>query len=332
MNIAYSDPQTIQSAFEKLRAVYQIESAKVATKEDIAARQKDKMLVEQAAGYTAESIFQGLAKLQANFGNVVEGLTKDMTTEVEKLTQISRAIQVENQRLTTLHNIQIAAEALNILQQEHQKALQTIKTDYQQKHDALEVDMAQQREIWQTQRQDSENAKTKQHHRLEKDRHGEEEEYEYQFKYQHTEDADKYDKHQRALERQLTEDERLKEKDWTAREQFLDKHQAAFEEYQTKVESMPKEIEEAVKKSREKAIRDTNRDEENKASLLEKEREAQRKGFELKIETLNQMVDEQKTQIAQLSEQLSTASQQVQQLAMTAVSSTGQSKPAAKNQ
>jgi len=38
---------------------------------------------------------------------------------------------------------------------------------------------------------------------------------------------------------------------------------------------------------------------------------------------LNQIVAEQKTQIAQLNEQLTAAAQQVQQLAMTAVSSTG---------
>jgi len=301
MNITHSEPISILKTFEKLRADYQLESAKIATKQDIATRQKDKEIVEQASTYTADSIFQDLAKLQSIFGQSVDGLVKDMTTEVEKLAQIRRAILVENQHLTSLQNTQVAAEALNILQQEHQKELQSLGEDYQKKHDALEVEMTSQREIWQKQQQDHEKAKTKQHAQLDKNRQFDEEDFDYKLKWQHTEDSDDYEKHHRALERQLAEE----------------------------VESIPKEVEEAVKKSREAAIKEAYKDEENKAKLLEKEREAKRKAFELKTESLNKIADEQKLRIAQLSEQLQVASQQMQQLSMTAVSSAGQ---AEKNQ
>ncbi|WP_069469705.1 hypothetical protein [Candidatus Marithrix sp. Canyon 246] len=323
MNITNSDPQTIQVAFAKLRADYQLESAKVATKENLAARQQDKILVKQAAAYTADNIFQVLAKLQANFGQSIDGLTKDMTTEAEKLTQISKAIKVENQRLTSLNHIKIAAEALNILQQQHQQALQSLDKDYLQRNESLELKMTQQRDIWQQQQQQFENSKTKQHGQQDQSRHNEEEEYEYKLKRQHTETSDNYEKQQRDLEHQLAESERLKEKDWTTREQFLEKHQAEFAESQTKVESIPKEIEEASKKAREKAIRDNTKYAETQATLLQTEQASQRKSFELRIASLNQIVAEQKTQIAQLNEQLTAAAQQVQQLAMTAVSSTG---------
>ena len=279
-------------------------------------------MVEQAAGYTADNIFQALAKLQANFGQSIDGLTKDMTTEAETLTDISKAIKVENQRLTSLHHIKIAAEALNILQQQHQQVLQTLNQDYQHKHESLELKMTQQRDIWQQQQQQFENTKTKQHSQQDQSRHNEEDEYEYKLKRQHTETSDNYEKQKRDLEHQFTESERLKEKDWTTREQFIEKHQAKFAEYQTKVESIPKEIEEASKKAREKAIRDTTKYVETQATLLDTERTSQRKSFELKIASFNQIVAEQKTQIAQLNEQLTAAAQQVQQLAMTAVSST----------
>ncbi|RKZ39717.1 MAG: hypothetical protein DRQ49_10665 [Gammaproteobacteria bacterium] len=329
MNITHSEPISILKTFEKLRADYQLESAKIATKQDIATRQKDKEIVEQASTYTADSIFQDLAKLQSIFGQSVDGLVKDMTTEVEKLAQIRRAILVENQHLTSLQNTQVAAEALNILQQEHQKELQSLGEDYQKKHDALEVEMTSQREIWQKQQQDHEKAKTKQHAQLDKNRQFDEEDFDYKLKWQHTEDSDDYEKHHRALERQLAEEDRRKQKDWQERESFLEKHQTEFDEYKTKVESIPKEVEEAVKKSREAAIKEAYKDEENKAKLLEKEREAKRKAFELKTESLNKIADEQKLRIAQLSEQLQVASQQMQQLSMTAVSSAGQ---AEKNQ
>jgi predicted nucleic acid-binding Zn-ribbon protein len=128
------------------------------------------------------------------------------------------------------------------------------------------------------------------------------------------------------LEREQEEENRRKEKDWTEREKYLDKHQAEFDEYKAKVETMPKEIEEAVKKAREKAIKETYRDEENKAKLLETEWEGKRKAFELKIESLNKTVDEQKARIVKLTDKLQTASEQIQELTMKAVSSAGQPK------
>ncbi|KHD09872.1 hypothetical protein PN36_19885 [Candidatus Thiomargarita nelsonii] len=325
MNSHQTEQQNLIKAFEKLRADYQLESAQIATKQDIAARQKDKEIVEQASTYTPDSLFQSLAQLQSTFGQSVDGLTKNMTTEVEKLAQIQQSIQVENQRLSTLHNIQIAAEALNILQQEHQKALQSLEEDDLQKQEALEKEISKQREVWQKQQQDNENAKNKQEKGLEKNRHSKEEEYDYKLKWQHTEYGDEYEKANRSLDRRLEEEKQRKEKDWTERENHLDKHQTEFEEYKVKIDAMPKEIEEAVKKARENAIKDTSQDEKNQATLLEKEREAKHKAFELKIESLNQTVEEQKARIANLTDKFQTASQQIQQLAATAVSSTGQS-------
>jgi len=330
MNTTYSDPQSILKEFDKLRADEERFQAQIATKQDIAARQKDKEIVEQASTYTHDSIFQALAKLQSIFGQSIDSLAEDMTIQVEKLAQIQRAIYVKNQHSTTLHNVQIAAEALNILQQEHQNKLQSLEEDYQQKNVALETGMTKQREVWQNQEQDYNNAKAKLHHQLDNNRHNEVDEFDYKLKRQYTEDSDEYEKLQRALERQIEEEKQTKEKDWTEREKYLEKHQTEFEEYKAKVEAIPKEIQDAVKKFREEAIKDTYKDEENQAKLLEKERESKRKAFELKIETLNKTVDEQKAQIVQLAEQLQVASKQIQQLAVTAVSGTGQSKPARK--
>jgi len=269
MNTPHSDPQTIPKEFEKLRADYQRQEALIATKQDIAARQKDKEIVEQASTYTPDSIFKALAKLQSGFGQSIKELSLEMTTQVEKLAQIQRAIEVENQRLTTLHNIQIAAEALNILQQEHQKESQSLEEDDQQKLEALEKEITKLREVWQKQQQDYDNAKNKQQTVQEKSRNDEEEEYDYKLKRQHTENTDDYEKRGRTLERQLEEENQRKEKDWTEREKYLEKHQADFEEYKTKVEAIPKEIQEAVKKAREEAIKDTYKSEENQAKLLE---------------------------------------------------------------
>lgn len=317
------DPQTILKDFEKLRADYARQSAQIATKEDLAAHQRDKELVAQATHYTADSIFKSLAKLQAAYGESTNKLAKDMSAEVEKLAQIQRAIQVEKARLDSLRNVQIAAEALNILQQEHQKTSQNLEDTFQKQDETLETAITKQREFWQQIRQEYETRQAKQTALQDKERQSEEEHYQYTQHRQHTLDADEYEKQKRALERQLVEEQQLKEKNWAEREQFLTAHQDEFEKNKTQVEKAPKELDEAVKKAREEAIRDTHKDEENKAKLLEKEVEARRKAAELKIESLKQVIAEQKTRIADLSQQLQTASGQAQKLAVQAVTSTG---------
>jgi len=330
MNIPKSDTQSIIKAFEKLRADYQLESSQIATKQDLAARQKDKELVEQAITYSADNIFQALAQLQSNFGQSIDSIAKEMTTEVEKLAQIKSATQVENQHVKTLQNIQVAAETLNILQQEHQNALQKLEKEEREKHEALEKEIAKQREVWQQQEQAAENAKKKLESKQAKKRQLEEDEYEYKSQWQQTEDGDDYEKRKRLLERKLNDESQVKEKDWAEREQFLEKNQDKFEEYKKKLDEIPKELDEAKKKAREDGIKETSRQEETKAKLLEKEREGKLKAFELRIDSLSKIVEDQKVQITQLLDKLEGASQQIQELAKTAVSS-GASKSSSKS-
>ncbi|MCK5719125.1 MAG: hypothetical protein KAH84_04145 [Thiomargarita sp.] len=326
MNNTQIKSQDILKAFEKLQIEHKIESAKIATKQDIAARQKDTEIVQKAANYSSDSIFQDLAKLQSIFGQSVDELTINITAEVEKLAEIKRAILVENQHLTALKNTQIAAEALNILQQEQQKVLQELEKKYQQQYEILEAEMISQRKVWEQQQQSYDKIKNEQSTVLGKTRQVAEEDFGYNLQRQQATDTDDYENRNRNLDRKLIEEARLKEKDWQERELFLEKNQTKFEEYSKKVESIPTEIEEAIKKSREESIKETYKAEENKAILLSKERGAKTKAFELKIEALNKTIDKQNLQIKELSEQLQAASQQMQQLAMTAVSSAGQAK------
>lgn len=326
MNSSAFDPQTILKDFEKLRADYKRQEAQVATKENLATYQKNKELVAQASNYTADSIFQSLAKLQSAFGEAINRLAKNMTAEVEKLAQIQRAIQVEQSRLGSLRNVKVAAEALNILQQEHQKALQNLEEVFQQKDETLAREMAKQRELWQQTRQNDETQQAKQQSGQEKARRLEAEDYQYTLQRKHQLEADSYEKQKRALERLLAEEQQLKEKDWAKREQYLVEYQAEFEKNKAQVEKAPQELEEAIKKAREEAIKDTYKDEENKAKLLEKEVEARHKAYELKIESLKQIINEQKAQLADLSQQLQVASSQSQQLAMQAVTHTSSTK------
>lgn len=85
-----------------------------------------------------------------------------------------------------------------------------------------------------------------------------------------------------------------------------------------KVAAFPAELEEAVKKAREEAIKETTGNEKVKADLAEKEWEGNKQGYDMKIQSLERVIERQTEQINAIAEQLQTVMNQAQSLAMKA--------------
>lgn len=77
-------------------------------------------------------------------------------------------------------------------------------------------------------------------------------------------------------------------------------------------------MDEAVKKAREEASRDVHQDAKVKADLFEKEWQATKVSYELKIQSLEEAIAKQAEQIQNLFSQLQTAMKQAQELALKA--------------
>ena len=80
-------------------------------------------------------------------------------------------------------------------------------------------------------------------------------------------------------------------------------------------------MEEAVKKAREEAIKDTSQKAKIEADLFEKEWESTKQSYELKVKSLEETINKQSEQIEGISVQLQTALKQSQDLAMRAFDS-----------
>jgi hypothetical protein len=315
----YLDSKTLLKQFEVLRAEQKQQETRIATKEQLDSRDRDRALVRETAVHTTETLFQALAKLQTTFEETNDRLTRSMAAEVKRLADIQRAREVEQARLVSLNNVRLAAEVLDILRQEHQQALHALDARYQKQFEQLDKEVSQQRRVW-TEEQESYDAhRTQQLEALRKKRQQEEEEYAYQLARQRGEQEAAHDKRRREWERQLADERQAKEKTWAAREAELASRQPELADYQARLEHVPQQLLEATQKAREDGFRDTLREEEHKAALLEKERAAKKQTWELRVEALNRTIAEQKAKLADLAEQLQSASIQAQQLAMTAV-------------
>lgn len=308
----------IMQSFQQILAEKQNIKSKVATKEEEAEKEKGKQILETAASYTTDSIVKGLAELQLDFGSIINQLSEKLNTESEKLEELKRAIEIENQHLQELQKIRVVADALHILTQEHQEKLSFLEQNFTQDQEALVKDIATKRKAWQKEEQEYEIVFQEQNELLIKQREQEAADYQYELERQRQIEADEYEEMKRKLERALQVLNQEKEKEWQERESYLAENQADFEKNRKKVAGFEEELKKAYVKAKDEAIQEANREAKVKEDLFAKEWEGLKNGYELKIQSLEETIQRQTEQISDISTQLQTAMNQAQDLAMKA--------------
>jgi hypothetical protein len=315
----------ISKAFQQLLSVRKHVTPKIATKQETAERAEDKNVVERASTYTVESIVKGLADLQLNFGRAVDSLAGQLSVEAPKLDELRRAIRVETQYVEELRNVRIAADALDMLIQEHQEKTKAFEETAQQEHQTLDREIAEAKQTWQKEQQEFEVTLKERQELLKKERKRNETDYQYELDRKRKIEADDYANRRAGLERQIAEEDAKRGIDWVEREKILAEQQETLKKYKALVESFPQELEETIRKAREEAIQEVHEEARVQAELFEKEVVANKEVYELQLASLKDTIEHQSKQIEYLSAQLQTALKQVQDLAAKAVESTGRS-------
>ena len=311
--------QHILTAFRQLFEARKQFPSRLAMREEVAEKERDKRVVETASTYTVESVVKGLAELQLHFGTDIEGLAARLSTEIRKLEDVRRAIEVETRHFEALRHITIAAEALNILTQEHQETARTFAADAKQQRETLERDIAEKRHAWQKEQEGHEQSVAAYEAALQKERQQEEETYRYEVERKRKLETDAYEEKKQQVEVEGAETAAEKAKDWARREAILAGQQQVLETYKATVQTFPPELATAVQQAREEAIKAAQYTAKVRADLLAKEEEANRKVYEAEMQTLHETLSQQKAQIDALSADLQVAFKQVQELNARAI-------------
>jgi hypothetical protein len=292
--------------------------SKVATKEEEAQLVKNKEIVTKAATYTVDTIVKGMADLQLEFGSIINGLSDRLTVEVEKLTEVKQSIDIETQHRSELQQVRVVADALHIITQEHQQSLKAIEQQLTLDREKLEQEQINLRKQWERTNREYIEQQAELATIIAKERQKEQDEFQYKVIRDRQLQTDVYTEAKRNQEQELQSLDREKQKQWKEREKFLKDNQKLADENTAKVAAFPAELEEAIKKSREEAIKETSSNEKVKADLAEKEWEGSKQGYEMKVESLERAIDRQNEQIIAITEQLQTVMNQAQSLAMKA--------------
>jgi hypothetical protein len=292
--------------------------SKVATKEEEAQLARNKEVVTKAATYTVDTIVKGMADLQLEFGSIVTGLADRLALEVEKLNEAKQAIDIETQHRAELQKIRVVADALHLYTQEHQQSLNAIDRDATNHQEELTKEQVNLRKHWEQFDRQYTEQQTDIAAIVAKDRQKEQDEFLYKVTRDRQLQTDAYAETKRTQERDIQLIDRTQQKEWNEREQFLTDNQNLLAENQAKIIAFPTELEEAVKKAREEAIKETSADAKVKADLFEKEWEGTKQNYEMKIESLDRVVERQTEQITAITAQLQAVMNQAQSLAMKA--------------
>lgn len=310
--------EQLMAAFQRIIAERKKLEFKIATRQEEAEKEKNQQILETASAYTVDSIVKGLADLQLEFGSIVTGLSEKLARENSKLDELKQALEIETQHLQELQQIRIVADALHILNQEHQEKLKLLEQDTASHREAIEKEIAQTRKNWQQAEAEYEITLQAQNELLTKERQQEVEDYQYRLELTRKINTDAYQARKRNQEQDLQEATALKEKQWVERNKILTEQQPVFEEHQKQIAAFSSQLDEAVKKAREEAIRDVHQDAKVKADLFEKEWQGTKQSYELKIQSLEQAINKQTEQVESLSSQLQAAMKQAQDLALRA--------------
>lgn len=309
----------IWQEFQKLLADNKRADSKIMTKEEMAAREQEKAIVETASTYTVEGIVTGLADLQLTFDRTIDQLTTQLTNESVKLEDVQKAIEVEKNRLQQTTHLDIAANALDLLRGEHDAKKKMLEEQRSEWSETFTQQITGQRDAWQKEQEEHERLIQEYNDLLENERSVGEGDKSYDTARARKIELDRYEAKKREIERTHAEKERQLIKEWAAREQVLDAQQQELEEYQTKIDAFPAELEKEIKAARDEAIKKANQSAKIKADLLAKEVEASKKVYDLRTQTLERMIEMQNQDIETLSAELKEALQKVQELANKAM-------------
>ena len=296
--------------------------APVATKAEAAEDAETHAVVERAASYTVESIVKSLADLQVELGGAIDGLADQVGREASKLGDLRRALGSESRRLGDLRSVRVAAEALEILLQDHKQKGEALDARALSERQSLAEKIEAQRQTWAREEADRAAAQRSEGAAQTRERQAKEEQYSYALARQRKLSADELAEQQRLQERTLAETEATRAKHWGEREALLTAASGEIEALRERVAAAPKQLEEEARNARERAIARVAGEAKHEAALHEREEAANIEVFELKLAALEQRIARQLAQLDELQRQLGTALEQGQSLAHKAIEGT----------
>lgn len=265
---------------------------------------------------------EGLTGLQLDFGGAVSDLSEKLTLEAFKLQEVQRTLAEERQQLEALHGLQVTEGSLDALLQQYEEGAKTFNEELQQRRDEVETEIALAKKAWAKEQEEHRRSIKERNETQIKTRQRDNQEYAYDLTLQRKLSDEEYEQEKKRLYQELEEFRQTQEKQWAEREKAIAERETKFAELKAKVEVFPKELEAAIKRAKEEGKGIAYYQAKTKSDLIAKEVEGSKRTYELRIQSLQETIQNQQSRIQTLGQQLDAALKQVQDLALKAIEGT----------
>ncbi len=314
-----STKEEMLKAYNELVSRFQEKAAGSSEKQIEAKKAGESAVVEKASSYTVESIIKGLANVNIYVGKALTDLSRELTAEANKLTEIREAIAVESKHLEEIHDIRLAADTLANLIQDHAQKKAAFEAEREEQISQFEGDMAARRAEWKKEQEVYNAALRENEAKVKKEREREREEYEYNLTLARKKDKDLYEEQKANLLKALKEERLKQEQELSAREAAVVAVETELSELRAKVAAFPAELSAAVERTERDVLQRADARAKLEEQLRSKEVEGDKRVAELRITALEETVKRQLAQIEGLTKKLEEANVQVQAIAVKAI-------------
>ncbi|MCB9717626.1 MAG: hypothetical protein H6712_27510 [Myxococcales bacterium] len=264
-------------------------------------------------------IIASLRSLTTSIGESASSLQSELTTEATELQRIREQASAVTRELQTLHGIEVSEGSLAELIARYAESNEKAAEELTAKREAFEKEMNASREAWNKEQEDhlrkSEEAEAERSKARERDAA----EHAYELEQRDAKVSDERAQRSKSFEHELVVLREGKETEWTEREKQLAEREREAAELRSKAEAFEAEREAAVKKAEIEGMGIARKQTKTQLDLKTKDNDGVRRVFELKIESLGEVIAKQEAQIEQLSKALETARKQTTELAVKAI-------------
>lgn len=265
----------------------QLDTAQVTAKEIHA--QPNLELLQKTKNFTqTDQLETSFLDIRKSLGQILSNLQNKVTEQAEKYNEIQHAVELSQKQLQHQYHIEVTAEVLKNLVSEYDQKSKSLEESYTEKKRELDNAVTGRKRDWER----------------------EQEEYEYEVKLKSKREKERFEEEKTEQEKILSE--KMKK---------IQEHEAEYTELKKKSEEFPALLD-VEKQETEKRVREElKKVYDMKISALTKDSESERKFLELRIENLENVITDLRTQLETIKLEKEGANQKAQSLAEKIVDS-----------
>lgn len=302
----------ILSAYEELlQEVSRNKSQKTEEKKN----QMKSDVVQRASSQDSKGIIHNVSDLKIQISEDLENLTKTLLHERAKLSELQEAIIIEQNRLKEAHEITINANSLEALLLAQKKKKEEFEQWIELEKEKFKSEMSERKASWVKESQEYEQARKEKIELHKKEWARLEEEYAYQKKITQQKDSDEYQLKKELLHRELENKRKKFEEEFSLRESKIAAQEREILELHKFKNEAESQLKTHVDEAKKQLIVETEQKYKYQSELIQKETDAEISLLKQKIVFLEEKLQEKNNIIDKLTQQLSNAQTQSQELA-----------------